>query len=75
MFPFFAYNTTPFLKPFYKIDVEFDLKEEVIIKLKLTTYKYNYDRYLDDLLKFRPKSISQVKDEIGIEIKNSEAIN
>ena len=69
------YNTTPFLKPFYKIDVEFDLKEEVIIKLKLTTYKYNYDRYLDDLLKFRPKSISQVKDEIGIEIKNSEAIN
>ena len=69
------YNTTPFLKPFYKIDVEFDLKEEVLIKLKLTTYKYNYDRYLDDLLKFRPKSISQVKDEIGIEIKNSEAIN
>ena len=69
------YNTTPFLKPFYKIDVEFDLKEEVIIKLKLTTYKYNYDRYLDDLLKFRPKAISQVKDEIGIEIKNSEAIN
>ena len=54
---------------------EFDLKEEVIIKLKLTTYKYNYDRYLDDLLKFRPKAISQVKDEIGIEIKNSEAIN
>ena len=69
------YNTTPFLKPFYKIDVEFDLKEEVIIKLKLTTYKYNYDRYLDDLLKFRPKTISQVTDEIGIEIKNSEAIN
>ena len=69
------YNTTPFLKPFYKIDVEFDLKEVVIIKLKLTTYKYNYDRYLDDLLKFRPKAISQVKDEIGIEIKNSEAIN
>ena len=69
------YNTTPFLKPFYKIDVEFDLKEEVIIKLKLTTYKYNYDRYLDDLLKFRPKAISQVKDEIGIEIKNSEALN
>lgn len=69
------YNTTPFLKPFYKIDVEFDLKEDVIIKLKLTTYKYNYDRYLDDLLKFRPKTISQVKDEIGIEIKNSEAIN
>ena len=69
------YNTTPFLKPFYKIDVEFDLKEEVLIKLKLTTYKYNYDRYLDDLLKFRPKAISQVKDEIGIEIKNSEAIN
>lgn len=69
------YNTTPFLKPFYKIDVEFDLKEEIIIKLKLTTYKYNYDRYLDDLLKFRPKAISQVTDEIGIEIKNSEAIN
>ena len=69
------YNTTPCLKPYYKIDVEFDLKEEVIIKLKLTTYKYNYDRYLDDLLKFRPKAISQVKDEIGIEIKNSEAIN
>lgn len=69
------YNTTPFLKPFYKIDVEFDLKEDVIIKLKLTTYKYNYDRYLDDLLKFRPKAISQVTDEIGIEIKNSEAIN
>jgi len=51
------YNTTPFLKPFYTIDVEFDIKEDVIIKLKLTTYKYNYDNYLDDLLKFRPKPI------------------
>ena len=48
------YNTTPFLKPFYTIDVEFDIKEDVIIKLKLTTYKYNYDNYLEDLLKFRP---------------------
>ena len=49
------YNSTPFLKPFYKIDIEFDTKEDVIIKLKLTTYKYNYNNYLDDFLKFRPK--------------------
>lgn len=49
------YNSTPFLKPFYKIDVEFGMKEEITIRLKLTTYKYNYDNYLDDLLKFRPK--------------------
>ena len=40
------YNSTPFLKPFYKIDIEFDTKEDVIIKLKLTTYKYNYNNYL-----------------------------
>jgi len=51
------YNTTPFLKPFYRIDIEFDVTENVIIKLKLTTYKYNYENYLDDLLKFRPKAI------------------
>ena len=53
------YNSTPFLKPFYKIDIEFDTKEDVIIKLKLTTYKYNYNNYLDDLLKFRPKVVNQ----------------
>jgi hypothetical protein len=35
------YNTTPFLKPFYTIEIDFDIKEDVIIKLKLTTYKYN----------------------------------
>lgn len=51
------YNTTPYLKPFYKIDIEFDVVDDVIIKLKLSTYKYNYDNYLDDLLKFRPKAI------------------
>lgn len=55
------YNSTPFLKPFYKIDIEFDTKEDVIIKLKLTTYKYNYNNYLDDFLKFRPKVINQNK--------------
>ena len=54
------YNSTPFLKPFYKIDIEFDTKEDVIIKLKLTTYKYNYNNYLDDFLKFRPKVINQI---------------
>lgn len=53
------YNSTPFLKPFYKIDIEFDTKEDVVIKLKLTTYKYNYNNYLDDLLKFRPKVVNQ----------------
>lgn len=53
------YNSTPFLKPFYKIDIEYDTKEDVIIKLKLTTYKYNYNNYLDDLLKFRPKVVNQ----------------
>lgn len=53
------YNSTPFLKPFYKIDIEFDTKEDVIIKLKLTTYKYNYNNYLDDFLKFRPKVVNQ----------------
>lgn len=51
------YKTTPFLKAFYRIDVEFGLKENVTIKIKLTTYKYNYDNYLDDLLEFRPKPI------------------
>lgn len=56
------YNTTPFLKPFYKIDIEFDIKENVIIKLKLTTYKYNYNNYLDDLLKFRPKVVNQTNE-------------
>ena len=49
------YNTTPFLKPFYTIDLEFDVKEDVIIKINVTTYKYDYNNYLDDLLKFRPK--------------------
>ena len=47
------------------IDVEFDLKEEVIIKLKLTTYKYNYNNYLDDLLKFRPKVVNQTNEELN----------
>lgn len=59
------YNSTPFLKPFYKIDIEFDTKEDVIIKLKLTTYKYNYNNYLDDLLKFRPKVINQINNDLN----------
>ena len=59
------YNSTPFLKPFYKIDIEFDTKEDVIIKLKLTTYKYNYNNYLDDLLKFRPKVVNQTNEELN----------
>ena len=59
------YNTTPFLKPFYKIDIEFDPKEDVVIKLKLTTYKYNYNNYLDDLLKFRPKVVNQTNEELN----------
>ncbi len=54
------YNTTPFLKPFYTIDLEFDIKEDVIIKIKVTTYKYDYNNYLDDLLRFRPKAIKQI---------------
>ncbi|MCT7468280.1 hypothetical protein [Aliarcobacter cryaerophilus] len=59
------YNSTPFLKPFYKIDMEFDTKEDVIIKLKLTTYKYNYNNYLDDFLKFRPKVINQINNDLN----------
>ena len=59
------YNSTPFLKPFYKIDIEFDTKEDVIIKLKLTTYKYNYKNYLDDFLKFRPKVINQINNDLN----------
>lgn len=59
------YNSTPFLKPFYKIDIEFDTKEDVVIKLKLTTYKYNYNNYLDDLLKFRPKAVNQANEELN----------
>ena len=59
------YNSTPFLKPFYKIDIEFDTKEDVIIKLKLTTYKYNYNNYLDDFLKFRPKVINQINNDLN----------
>ncbi|NVJ54613.1 MAG: hypothetical protein HWD90_13070 [Campylobacteraceae bacterium] len=49
------YNTTPFLKPSYNIDVSFDTREDLTIRIKLTTYKYNYENYLDDLLKFRPR--------------------
>ena len=60
------YNSTPFLKPFYKIDIEFDTKEDVIIKLKLTTYKYNYNNYLDDFLKFRPKVINQINNDLVV---------
>ena len=59
------YNSTPFLKPFYKIDIEFDTKEDVVIKLKLTTYKYNYNNYLDDFLKFRPKVINQINNDLN----------
>ena len=59
------YNSTPFLKPFYKIDIEFDTKEDVIIKLKLTTYKYNYNNYLDDFLKFRPKVVNQINNDLN----------
>ncbi|MBU3014988.1 hypothetical protein KO488_09490 [Poseidonibacter lekithochrous] len=54
------YNTTPFLKPFYTIDLEFGIKEDVIIKIKVTTYKYDYNNYLDDLLRFRPKTVKQI---------------
>ena len=54
------YNTIPFLKPFYTIDLEFDVKEDVIIKIKVTTYRYDYNNYLEDLLKFRPKPIKLV---------------
>ncbi|WP_419773485.1 hypothetical protein [Halarcobacter sp.] len=49
------YNTTPFLKPSYTIDVIFNTHEELIIKINLTTYQYNYENYLEDLLKFRPR--------------------
>jgi|GEM_PF-1550648 len=48
------YNTTPFLKPIYTIDIIYNTKEDVIIKINLTTYKYDYENYLDDFLKFRP---------------------
>ncbi|AXH10044.1 hypothetical protein CP960_00450 [Malaciobacter halophilus] len=48
------YNTTPFLKPFYTIDINYNTKEDVVIKIKITTYKYDYENYLDDFLKFRP---------------------
>ena len=56
------YNTTPYLKPFYRIDIEFDVVDGIIIILKLSTYKYNYDNYLDDLLKLRPKVTKQDKE-------------
>ncbi|MGB3750478.1 MAG: hypothetical protein WA945_02830 [Arcobacteraceae bacterium] len=49
------YNTTPFLKPFYIIDLDFDTKEGILIKINVTTYKYDYSNYLDDLLRLRPK--------------------
>lgn len=49
------YNTTPSLKPFYSINISSETKEEFIIRVALTTYQYNYENYLNDFLKFRPK--------------------
>lgn len=49
------YNTTPFLKPFYTLDLQFDIKEGILIKINVTTYKYEYSNYLDDLLRLRPQ--------------------
>ena len=49
------YNTTPSLKPFYSINISSEAKDELIIQIKLTTYQYNYENYLDDFLKFRPR--------------------
>lgn len=49
------YNTLPYLKPFYDIDLKYKTKNEIEITLKITTYDYNYDNYISDYLKLKPK--------------------
>jgi hypothetical protein len=49
------YNTLPYLKPFYDIDLKYKTKDEIEITLKITTYDYNYDNYISDYLKLKPK--------------------
>lgn len=51
------YNSVPYLKPFYEIDIKYTSKEEISIFLNITIYNYNYDNYLEDFLYFRPKLI------------------
>lgn len=49
------YNTLPYLKPFYDIDLKYKTKDEIEVTLKITTYNYNYDNYISDYLKLKPK--------------------
>ena len=49
------YNTLPYLKPFYDIDLKYKTKDEIEVTLKITTYDYNYDNYISDYLKLKPK--------------------
>lgn len=51
-----TYSSAPFLKPSYGIDVKYKQKDEIEIKIYLTTYKYNFKKYTDDFLKFQPKN-------------------
>lgn len=53
------YNSAPYLKPFYDINLSYKSKDEIIVVISLTTYNYNYDDYLEDFLKYRPKDITK----------------
>lgn len=51
----FKFNSAPYLKPFYTINLEYKNKDEIQILIELTTYNYDYDNYLEDYLKYKPK--------------------
>lgn len=51
----FKFNSAPYLKPFYMINLEYKNKDEIQILIELTTYDYDYDNYLEDYLKYKPK--------------------
>lgn len=48
------YNSAPYLKPFYDLDINMKNKDETEITIFLTLYNYNYENYLNDYLKLKP---------------------
>jgi hypothetical protein len=48
------YNTLPYLKPFYDLDISYKTKDEIELIVKITTYEYNYDNYFIDYLALKP---------------------
>lgn len=50
------FKVAPYLKPSYYISVKYNTKIEMEIKVIFSIYNYNYNSYLEDFVKLKPKA-------------------